>query len=72
VQQIKIFKGLESETALLEKQVNTWLAESKVRVIQMHGNIAPQTTGDESTSSAISKSAFHPSDVLLVLLYEEG
>ena len=68
--QIKIFKGLESDAALIEKQVNSWLAESKARVVSMYGNIAPQSPAPDSTSNAISRGAFPPSDILLVLLYE--
>ncbi len=68
--QIKIFKGLESDAALIEKQVNSWLAESNARVINMYGNIAPQSPAPDSTSNAISRGAFPPSDILLVLLYE--
>ena len=40
MQQIKIFKGVESETGALEAEVNRWLAESKARVINLFGNIA--------------------------------
>ena len=70
--QIKIFKSLESDITQLEKQVNSWLAESNVRVINMFGNIAPQSPPPEMNSSSISKSPFPPSDVLLVVLYEQN
>ncbi len=70
--QIKIFKALESDVASLEKQVNSWLAESKVRVINMFGNIAPQSPGPETNSATITRGSFPPSDILLVVLYEQG
>ncbi|MBI2948785.1 MAG: hypothetical protein HYY23_14190 [Verrucomicrobia bacterium] len=69
--QIKIFKTLETDVGLLEKQVNAWLAESKVRVINMFGNIAPQSPPPEESAPAISKSPHPPSDVFLVVLYEQ-
>ena len=69
--QIKIFKSLESDIGQLEKQVNSWLAETNVRVINMFGNIAPQSPPPEVHSTTISKGSFPPSDVLLVVLYEQ-
>lgn len=68
--QIKIFKGIESDIAHLEDQVNSWLAASQVKVVNMFGNISPQTTS-ESSASVLSKGTFAPSDVLLVVLYEK-
>lgn len=70
--QIKIFKALETETSVMEEQVNSWLAESKVRVIGMFGNISPQTMARDSNTLAISQGAFPPSDVMLVVLYEKS
>ena len=70
MQQIKIFKGIETEVSVLEAEVNSWLAESKVRVISMSGNIAPQTQASKETAG-LSKSRFAPSDVLLIILYEQ-
>jgi len=75
VQRIKIFKGLESDLAELESQVNQWLAESQARVINMFGNIAPQSGPTASPQPGgptyITKSPFAPSDVLLVILFEQ-
>lgn len=71
MQQIKIFKGLESEIGVLEGKVNTWLAESKVRVLNIIGNIAPQSPPPDEKSGALGMSAFSPSDVLIVVLYEK-
>lgn len=69
--QIKIFKTLETDVGQLEKQVNAWLAESKVRVINMFGNIAPESPTPDESAPAISKGPHPPSDVLLVVLYEQ-
>ena len=69
VQQVKLFKGIESEIDSLEAQINEWLtANSAVRVISMTGNIAPQTIMREQTSDR----RFGPSDILLAVLYETG
>ena len=54
MQQIKIFKGLEGEIAALEKQVNTWLAESGARVLQITGNIAAQGGSTDPKASSLS------------------
>lgn len=64
--QIKIFKGLESEVANLEKQINTWLAGEAVRVINIIGNIAPQSPPPEELGS-INQSPWAPSDLLVIV-----
>jgi len=43
--QIKIFKGLEYDVEAMEKQVNDWLTRTNARVINIFGNIAPQSEG---------------------------
>ena len=68
MQQIKIFKGIETEINDLETRVNAWLKESGARVINSIGNIAPQSL-TESRGPGLSKS-YTPSDVLIVLVYE--
>jgi hypothetical protein len=69
VHQVKLFKGVESEVDQLEKDVNTWLAESGARVVNMFGNIAPQTMRPDSTTGS---RAFPPSDIFLTVLYESA
>lgn len=71
MQQIKIFMSVESEVSQTEAEVNAWLKESGVRVLQVFGNIAPQTAplGESGTSSS-GPLRFPPSDVILVVLYE--
>ena len=71
MQQIKIFKGLESDVAVLEKQVNTWLAESGARVLQITGNIAPQGCSTDPKGGSITAAPYAPSDVVLIVLYEK-
>jgi hypothetical protein len=69
--QIKIFKGLESELADLESQVNVWLAEESVRIVQIIGNIAQQSIASVGKQVGLSKTDFVPSDVLLVIAYDK-
>ena len=68
--QVKIFKGLESEVAILEKQINTWLANEAVRVIHISGNIAPQSPPPDKLGS-INQSPWAPSDLLVIVHYEK-
>lgn len=68
MQQIRIFKSIESEVGDLEREINGWLQESNVKVLNMFGNIAPQTI--LSDTAAGSGRAFSPSDIFLVVLYE--
>ena len=70
MQQVKIFKALESDTAHLEAQVNQWLRDTRCRVINIFGNIAPQSAAKEPTQGSISQGPFSASDVLIVVLYE--
>ena len=77
MQQIKIFKSVESEVETLEETVNQWLAETGAKVIQLVGNIAPQTepidagaSGGSFSTGGGSPLRFPPSDILLIVLYE--
>ena len=70
MQQVKIFKTIELELESVEKQINAWIKESKIRVISITGNIAPQTATAESKGLTSSKGGFAPSDVLVIVLYE--
>jgi hypothetical protein len=70
VQQVKIFKGSESDLAGLEKQINTWLAADGIRVVHMIGNIAPQSPPPPEKGS-LGLSSHPPSDVLVIIHYEK-
>jgi hypothetical protein len=67
---MKLFKGVETDLTSLETEVNTWLAESGAKVVNVIGNIAPQTT--KSEDNAGGGRMFPPSDVMLAVLYETG
>jgi len=65
MRQVKLFKGIEAEVSILEKEVNAWIRESGVAVHNITGNIAPQSRG-----SGTGQQRFAPSDVLIIVDYE--
>jgi hypothetical protein len=67
--QVKIFKGIESNLAGLEKEINTWLAETNARVVQVFGNLAP-LSGGRNEGNSLSAYPYVASDVMIVVLYE--
>lgn len=69
--QIKIFKGLENDLSTLEQDVNSWLAESDVRILNVFGNIAPQSMQPQAHGGGLSTTDFVPSDVMLVVVYDK-
>jgi hypothetical protein len=69
MQRIKIFKGLESNLPGLEKEVNQWLEENRVRVLQVFGNLAP-LSGQRNEGNSLAAYPYVASDVMLVVLYE--
>ena len=68
MQQVKFFKGVESDLGGLESEINGWLTESGATVVNMFGNIAPQTTQADGSKSA---RAFPPSDIFMAVVYEK-
>ena len=68
MQKVKLFKTIESELLNLEKEINDWIKDSGARIISVTGNIAPQTGGSSSTPMG----SFSASDVLVVIMYEDG
>ena len=69
--QIKIFKGLESNLPALEKEVNEWLANPSVRVVQIFGNLAAQS-GQRTEDNSLAAYPYLASDVLLVVVFEKA
>ncbi len=67
--QIKFFKGIESDLSGLEKEMNTWLAQSPVKVIQIFGNLAA-TSPERNESNSLAAYPYVASDVLLVVVYD--
>jgi len=80
MQQIKTFIGREDHTSELDDAVNTWIAESGVKVISITGNIAPQSilpTKDAGGAGALGGGGnpsrrFAPSDLFVLVTYEKG
>lgn len=66
MQQVKLFKNVESELEDLEASINQWIQENDAKVISIQANIAPQT----STSTA-GMNSFASSDILVVVMYEK-
>lgn len=70
MQQIKLFKGVERELSDLEQQVNDWLSKSEAKIVNVFGNISPQTMGDQASSGGLGGS-YAGSDILIVVVYEQ-
>lgn len=70
MQQVKIFKGLESNLAALEKEMNDWLAHSGARVVHIFGNLAAQG-GQRTEDNSLKAYPYLASDVLIVVLHEK-
>jgi hypothetical protein len=64
LRQIKLFKGIEAEVSVLEREVNSWIRENRVQVVRISGNIAPQSVGPTT------KDRYAPSDVMIMVEYE--
>lgn len=73
MQQVKLFKGVESELQSLEEAVNTWIRQTGARVISITGNVAPQTGRGGTQAVGLGGSGgITPSDVLVIVLYESA
>ena len=68
--QIRLFKNVETSIRDLEKEINDWLKQSKCRVVQVTGNIAPQSGRGEAPSTMGAPRQFGASDVLIAVVYE--
>lgn len=65
VQQIKIFKSVDSELHDLEKTINKWMRKSGARVLSITGNLANQGSG-----TGPGMNTFAAGDVLIIVHYE--
>jgi hypothetical protein len=70
VHQIRIFVDIESNVEGLEERVNAWLKESRANIIDIFGNIAPQTVASGSQGTALAQRKFSSSDIFMVVVYE--
>jgi len=73
--QIKLFKGLENDLASIEKEVNGWLATSNAKVVQLIGNVAPQSLRSENGhilgAERPGGRGASVSDIFLAVVYEK-
>lgn len=65
MQQVKIFKSVDTETRELEHQINRWMRKSGARVLSIHGNLASQPS-----ASGGPMNSFAAGDILIIVLYE--
>ena len=69
--QVRLFVGVESSRAEFEKEINTFLAQIKGRVVSVTGNIAPQTLAREiKHDGGGSGRTFNPSDLFVIVTYD--
>ncbi len=68
MQKVKLFKSIESELNNMEKEINDWVKTSGARLISVTGNIAPQT----GSGAGAPLGSFSASDVLVIIMYEDG
>lgn len=69
MQQVRLFKSVETEIREFEREVNGWMADVQQKggtIIDVKGGIAPQTVSGERKST----SGFSPSDLFLFVIYE--
>ena len=65
MQQVKIFKSVDTELADMERQINRWMRKSGARVLSITGNLAPQ-----AGAGGVGMNSFAASDVIVIVLYE--
>ena len=71
MQQVKLFKSVEADVAVLEQEINDWLSTEGVNVISIFGNIAAQHAKPESLTTHMGR-AHQPSDVFVGVVYEKA
>ncbi len=65
MQQVKLFKSVDSELGDLEGQINRWIVDEKVRIVSIQGNISPQASKHSVQGS------FSQADVFVIVMYEK-
>ncbi len=70
MQRVKLFKGTEGHIMELEQDINRWAEATGARLLQVTGNIAPQSPSRGDGAPASGQAGFAPSDVLVTVLYE--
>ncbi len=67
--QIKLFKGIEGALSELEAEVNEFLKSVQGEVINISGNIAPQSNTSTGETRGLG-TGLPPSDVIVVIHYK--
>ncbi len=70
MQQVKIFKSVETNLDDLEQEINDWIRQSGAKVLSIHGNIAPQSGVSDTKQLSLQQTTGTSSDVLILVLYE--
>jgi hypothetical protein len=65
MQQVKIFKAVDTEIPDMEHQINRWMRKSGAKIISITGNLASQPA-----ASGGPMNSFAAGDILIVVLYE--
>ena len=65
VQQVKIFKSVDTEIDDLEKQINRFIRKNNIRVLSISGN---HSEGSDTSSGPMN--TFSGGDVTVILLFE--
>jgi hypothetical protein len=65
MQQVKIFKSVDTEIPELERQINRWMRKSGARVLSINGNLASQPSVGSGPMNS-----FAAGDILMIVLYE--
>ena len=74
--QIKFFAAEEDSSRTLEAEINAWLRETRARIVNIFGNIAPQAvlTSPQYTrvpgADVPATRRFAPSDIFIAVVYE--
>lgn len=69
MQQVKIFKSVDTEIPEMERQINRWMRKSGARVLSITGNITSQNA-TSSGGAGGGLNSFAAGDVLLIVLYD--
>ncbi len=64
IQQVKLFKSIESELPELEKTINRWIHKNQVKVLSITGNLSSHG------GSGTPMSSFSSSEILVIVMYE--
>lgn len=65
--QVRLFKGVANEIRELEREINAWMQESGAKVVNVFGNIAPQSGVDDAKLGK----KFEASDLFLCIVFEQ-